>query len=308
MSGWRSAIRQLAFRVPVLGKRYRELWLAAASHYQINPGHYGSPIPSSEEIERELSTPAEIVADSLPGIPLRTAQQLALLAELKPLMGAHSFPKKEDGRHRYHYQNDWFQYADGLVLHAMLRHFRPRRVVEVGSGYSSCVILDTLAFDASLETSLTMIEPNCDRLRSRLRDGDESRVRLIEAAVQDAPRQLFEELEANDILLIDSSHVVKSGSDVNTIVHEILPGIRSGVIMHFHDIFFPFTYPQRLLRTHQYWSEAYLLRAFLCMNHDFEILLWNDYLRSRHPELFADAMPDDVDNIACSFWMRRTGG
>ena len=307
MSGLRSAVRQLAFRIPVLGQRYRDLWSAAVSHYQINPGHYGSPIPSLEEIERELSASPRVVADSLPGIPLRTTQQLALLKELKPLMGSHAFPAEADGHHRYHYRNDWFQYADGLVLHGMLRHFRPRRVIEVGSGYSSGVMLDTLAVDPSLKTSFTMIEPNCERLRSRLRVGDETEVRLIEGVIQDAPRQIFERLEANDILFIDSSHVVKCGGDVNVICHEILPELQSGVIVHFHDVFFPFTYPERLLRAHHYWSEAYLLRAFLCMNPSFEILLWNDYLRSTQPKSFADAMPAEVDNIACSFWMRRSG-
>ena len=90
-------------------------------------------------------------------------------------------------------------------------------------------------------------------------------------------------------------------------MHEILPSLAPGVVVHFHDIFYPFTYPRRLMDNHQYWNEAYLLRAFLCENHRFEIMLWNDYLKQQHPAALAAALGQEPQDIACSFWMRRVG-
>ena len=305
MSNLRASLRDLAFRVPLIGPRYRRLWQAAESHYQVNPGHYASPIPSPEDIDRESSASPRMVGDGLPGIQLRTSDQLAFLGKLGKWIDPFPFPAEMTEERRYHFQNDWFQFTDAAVLHALIREQRPSRLVEIGSGYSSCVVLDTLDLDVSLETNVTLVEPDCQRLRSRLRLGDESRVRLLNHSIQDVPRDSLLELGAGDILLIDSSHVSKPGSDVNLIVHEILPSLAPGVFVHFHDIFFPFTYPRRLLDNHQYWNEAYLLRAFLCQNDQFEIVLWNDYLNQTHRDAVVDAMAADHDDIACSIWIRR---
>ena len=130
-------------------------------------------------------------------------------------------------------------------------------------------------------------------------------VTLLDSTIQSVSRRPFEELGQNDVLLVDSSHVSKAGSDVNLIVHEILPQLAPGVVVHFHDIFYPFTYPRRLLENHQYWNEAYLLRAFLCENERFEIMLWNNYLKQQHTTDFNTALGGDQNDIACSFWMRR---
>ncbi len=304
MSSVKESLRNLLFNLPFVGPRYKGMYEAAESYYRINPGHYGSPIPSESDIDRESSATVLINDDSLPGIRLRTAAQLDLLSKLCEPLRTQPFCGVGDDKHRYYYENDWFQFTDGLILHGLLRHFRPKRFVEIGSGFSSFVALDTIELNPHWDSKLTMIDPDCRRLRSRLRAGDEASLRLVNSTLQEAPRELFHNLRENDVLFVDSSHVSKSGSDVNLILHEILPNLNPGVLVHFHDIFFPFHYPRRLLDNGQYWNEAYTLRAFLCLNERFEIVLWNDYLKKYHSETLAETLHEIRDDIACSFWMR----
>ena len=89
----------------------------------------------------------------------------------------------------------------------------------------------------------------------------------------------FEKLEPNDLLFIDSSHISKIGSDLNYLLFEVLPSLKPGVIIHFHDILYPFEYPYEWIEKGIYWNEAYLLKAFLMHNKNYEILLFNDTVK-----------------------------
>ena len=122
----------------------------------------------------------------------------------------------------------------------MIRHIEPNRIIEVGSGFSSCLILDTndLHFDGRIAT--TFIEPYPELLKSLVAEGDESASTLLPVRLQDVDLSVFEELNRGDILFIDSTHVSKIDSDVNYLFFEILPRLSSGVYIHFHDIFYPF--------------------------------------------------------------------
>src|SRR5690606_8620162 len=104
------------------------------------------------------------------------------------------------------------------------------------------------------------------------------------------PLAVFEELNAGDMLFIDSTHVAKTGSDVNYILFEILPRLKSGVLIHFHDIFYPFEYPRDWVFNGRNWNEVYFLKAFLMYNTTFEIKLFSHYLHKHHPNVF-EAMP-----------------
>src|SRR6185295_14291779 len=119
-----------------------------------------------------------------------------------------------------------------------------------------------------------LIEPYPDLVKRLLRPDDFDRVQFIRSLVQDVPLKIFDVLEANDILFIDSSHVCKVGSDVYHELFRILPRLRPGVIIHFHDIFWPFEYPEDWLREGRAWNELYLMRAFLQHNEAYEILLF----------------------------------
>jgi hypothetical protein len=134
---------------------------------------------------------------------------------------------------RYYYENPAYSYSDAILLHCMIRHLRPRRIIEVGSGFSSCMILDTneLLFDGSIET--TFIDPCPELLLSLVKQEDKQRIKLIPSRLQDVDLGEFDALRANDILFIDSTHVSKTDSDVNRIMFHICPGLLPGFMSIF---------------------------------------------------------------------------
>lgn len=285
----------------------REQFAESAKSSTWPAGHYYSTIPASEDVDLVHAYNAKADACILSGIDLNVAGQLALLSTLRSYYADQPFAElAEDAQNRYFYNNQWFVYADGFFLHAMMRHFCPRRIVEVGSGFSSAMMLDTadLFFDGS--TQITFIEPYPDERLSKLLANRTSRVsyRLFRNRLQDVAERPWAELVENDFLFIDSSHVSKCGSDVNRLFFELLPRIAPGVIIHIHDIFAFFEYPKTWTQSGWFWNESYLLRAFLMFNSEFEILLWPNVVLPRNPALEKE-MPLCFKNTGSSFWMRR---
>ncbi len=254
----------------------------------VPPGHAYSPIPSGADVSRALRR-ASAAGPSLPGIDLRGAEQLDLVRRLLPLAAELPF-EDAPGRHRYHYDNDWFTGADAVWYATLLRDLRPRRVVEVGSGYSSALALDVGELFLGGRTVLHFIDPDPDRLRS-LVPASELEGRLIASLVQDVPLVRFEELEAGDVLFVDSSHVLKAGSDVQHLVDEVYPRLSPGVLVHVHDVFWPFEYPASWLATGCSVNEAYAMRALLEHTTAWEIVLWDSFLERFHRDWFAEHLP-----------------
>jgi hypothetical protein len=223
------------------------------------PGHYYSTLPSRRDIDEQAHF--EIV-----GIDLRRNEQLVLLEKLNTT---------DPTGPRYKPNNGWFPGTDAAIYQAMIRYYEPTRVIEVGSGWSTAALFDTGAAQ-----HVTLIEPYPDRVHHVLSTEDLARCDLLETRLQDVPLSIFQELSSGDVLFVDSTHVAKLGSDVNRIFFEILPALSSGVIVHFHDIFHPFEYPETWVRAGRGWNETYLLRAFLEYNEAFEILLWAHMLQT----------------------------
>lgn len=275
------------------------------------PGHYYSPIPDRAALS--ASGPWSQSPTDLPGIDLRTEAQLSLLRAIAAL--ARPDWEHPDPSRRYTYENPFFSYGDALGLYGMLALERPRQIVEVGSGFSTAVMLDTLDYlgldtagDANMTTgvttSITCIEPYPDRLRSLLRPTD--RPELIAQPVQQVPLGVFEALSAGDILFIDSSHVSKCGSDVNYLLLEVLPRLATGVRVHVHDVFYPFEYPRSwVVDEHRSFNEDYLLRAFLIGNASYHIEWWLNYLGMVAPEEVTAILPLAQRNYGGSIWLRR---
>jgi hypothetical protein len=257
------------------------------------PGDFYSPLPDRAEIPSEIPPRRDI-----PGVDLREEQQLALLEQLGTLAADLPFHEEASAALRYWFGNEWFSYCDATVLHTMLRHFRPRRVVEVGSGFSSAVMLDTRDLFLERTTHYTFIDPYPQRLQSLLRPNDQGRCDVLPVKVQQVPMSVFEALSKDDILFVDSSHVVKVGSDVAWIVFEILPRLASGVVVHFHDIPWPFEYPTSWFRAGRAWNEAYFLRALLQDSERFEILFFNDFMKTHHRQALARHLPTAVKDSA----------
>jgi predicted O-methyltransferase YrrM len=213
------------------------------------------------------------------------------------------FSEQGKGKNRYYFDNNFFSYGDGLTLHFMMRRLHPKKIIEVGSGFSSAVVLDTndQFFNGSIECSF--IEPYSERLKSLLRP-DEF-VTLHEKRLQDIDLDIFSELGKNDILFIDSTHVSKFQSDVNHVFFHILPLLKRGVVVHIHDIFYPFEYPMSWFDIGIAWNEAYLLRAFLQYNNEYKIKLWGNYLWTQYKEEIIKNMPLYAKNPGGSIWLEK---
>jgi hypothetical protein len=268
-------------------------------------GHFYSPIPSFEEIQRDESQIFGNISQDISGVELNEPEQLELLNRLIVYYGGMPFKSEKSEGLRYYYENPTYSYSDAILSHCMIRHLKPNRIIEVGSGFSSCMILDTneLFFDGSIAT--TFIEPYPELLMSLLKDSDNDRIRTIPSRLQDVDPGEFNALQANDILFIDSTHVSKINSDVNRIIFDILPRLSSGVHVHFHDIFFPFEYPREWLLEGRAWNEAYLLRAFLQFNRTFRVVLMNSYMERFHHQFFEENLPFCLKNTGASIWIRK---
>jgi predicted O-methyltransferase YrrM len=299
-------------RHPLAVDRHRRQLEAENRHLRevyetwVPPGHFYSPFPDLDDYERRVADLRDPRRDVV-GIDLRESEQLALVETIEALVADIAFPEQPDptGATRYWFDNPAYAHGDGTVLHGVLRHLRPRRVIEVGSGFSSAMILDTV--DGWLTgTDLTFIEPHADLVRSLLRPGDEQRVTIHEVAVQDVSPDVFDQLENGDLLFVDSTHVVKAGSDVNHLVFEVLPRLGAGVWVHLHDIFFPFEYPEAWVREGRAWHEAYLVRAFLAFNASFAIRWFQDFLWSRHRERL-ERIPGVAKNPGANLWLEKVG-
>jgi predicted O-methyltransferase YrrM len=269
------------------------------------PGHFYSPIPSIKEIEEDESLIFESIPHEIKGICLQEAEQLNLLNKLVEYYNEiPPFPKNKQEGFRFYHGNPEYKNCDAVLLYCMIRHLRPSRIFEVGSGFSSSMILDTneLFFSNSIET--VFIDPYPQRIQSLITDEDKKRVKIIKSRLQEVDLSEFRTLQHNDILFIDSTHVCKTNSDVNHIFFEILPILSAGVIIHFHDIFYPFEYPKKWVYEGRAWNEAYLLRAFLQYNNAFRLVLMNSYIKYFHEPFFQKNMPLCLGGGG-SIWLRK---
>lgn len=263
------------------------------------PGHFYSPVPDVGEVERQGS---RIFADveNLPGIELRETQQLSLFSRLCELARHAPLPHEAGG---YFKENTNYGVGDALVLQSMLRLLRPSRYVEVGSGWTTALAVDTNESFLGGGMRITAIDPSCEVLRSTL--VPPTSVEIVEQPVQDVGLEVFSELAEDDVLFVDCSHVVKVGSDAHYIVTRILPQLSRGVHVHIHDMFWPFEYLRHWVLEGRAWNEAYLVHAFLLFNETFEIELFNHWLAARHSDVIERELPAMLENPGGALWLRR---
>lgn len=284
----------------------QRVWSVVRQPELFAPGHYYSPTPDARWIAENRERLFDENVDDCPGIDLRAADQLQLLEELAAFHPDYAAPTEPDPAWRYHGANDFFGRTNAFNLYAMLRRFRPRRVVEIGSGFSSAMMLDTADRHAELaETSFTFVEPHSDRLRSLLRPSDDGRCEILESSVQDVDLAVFDRLEANDFLFVDSSHVSKIGSDVNHLLFHVLPRLAPGVLVHFHDLHWPFEYPRTWIDEGRYWNEAYILRAFLQFNSAYRMTFFCKYVSACHASAVHRHLPEFDGALGSSLWIER---
>ena len=267
-------------------------------------GHFYSPIADLRDI-RSRADKIWKKTREFPGIDWREEQQLALLNEIASYIPDIDFPvNKPDDPTRYYYENDQFPGLDAEFLHALIAHTKPKRYIEVGSGFSSLITAEAnrKLFASSLE--VTCIEPYP---RQFLIDGIPGISRLVGERVEDVDVSLFSELVSGDILFIDSSHVSKVGSDVNHLFFEVIPRLNPGVLIHIHDIFLPNEYPRKwVIDQGRHWNEQYLVRAFLQFNRSFEIVWAAAYMIEFHSDRLMKVFPRFPRlGGGGSLWLRR---
>jgi Methyltransferase domain len=276
-------------------------WLKPNYRGAIDPGGYASPLLDIQNFDQVAKYDGKELWEF---IDLRRDQQYSYFEDMLTNHVILDFPPLPSVGHAYFTTNGWFGATDAFTLAGVIQKERPRQIIEVGSGYSSAAILDVIAH-FGLATKLTCIEPAPKRLLAVVDAAKRSDVRLIQSKVQDVPLSFFEGLDAGDILFVDSSHVAKIGSDVPWIFLRILPRLRKGVIVHFHDIFYPHSYPANWLRMAWAWNESLFLRAFLVDNRDFQVLAFNAYAAHEFPELFRSRFPAFLSGSGQSIWLRR---
>lgn len=220
------------------------------------------------------------------------------------------FPlNKEEIKYPYQYYvyNPAFTEVDGEILYCMIRYFKPKRIIEIGSGRSTYVSAQAIVKnnEESIDGKLISIEPYPNKI---LKQGFPGLSELIISKIEDIPLSQFEILEENDILFIDSSHVLKIGSDVQYEFLEIIPRLKKGVIIHIHDIFLPAEYPKDwILKSHLFWNEQYILQAFLAFNNSFEILWGSSYMHLEHSDMLQNSFKSYRKDKSWpgSFWIRK---
>jgi hypothetical protein len=272
----------------------------------VPPGHFYSPIVNVSEIASHPLADTSPPPGAVAGISLNGNAMQSFWVNAERVLQECDFPEvKVEGR-RYHFENGAFSYGDALTYYMMLRRWRPKQIIEIGAGYSSACALDTIERHLGGKVKATFIDPYPQLILELLEPEERQRVEIIDKAIQQVAPALFDQLGQDDILFIDSTHVSKTGSDVNHELFSILPHLNQGVLIHFHDIFFPFEYGHGwAVDENRSWNEAYALRAFLMYNEAFEILFFNDYFAKLFRPDILRIRPDFLKNPGGSIWLRK---
>ena len=215
------------------------------------------------------------------------------------------FSSQQINSNRYYFDNPSFSWADGAITQAIIRSAKPKRIIEVGAGFSTCLICDVNKNYFNSSIKVTSIDPfilDYSRFRELIESNE---LEFIQKPVQEIDLELFDALDTGDILFIDSSHVSKAGSDVNWLFFRVLPRIKQGVLIHIHDVFFPFDYPADWLAGGRSWNEVYLLRAFLQFNDSFQMFLMNNAVGINSRLLSEQARIIFEKNSGGSVWLFR---
>jgi hypothetical protein len=273
------------------------------------PVHFYQPVPDVDDLAARAVWSK---TSALAGVDLRADEQLDLLATLGEQFGDECrWPAHGDRNQApFFSENGSFGYACASTTYSIMRHRKPRRVVEVGSGMSTRVIAQALVTNRGdgVDATYRVVDPYPSEVVASL-DGVSE---LSATRVEEEPLSTFEALEAGDVLFIDSGHTVRIGGDVNYLFLDVLPRLNPGVMVHIHDIPLPAEYPETYARNPSfrvYWTEAYLLQAFLAFNTAFEVRLAMTWMHMTQPGQFEAAFPHHVDEPrrldGSGFWIER---
>jgi predicted O-methyltransferase YrrM len=277
--------------------------LAEAAGFHVHPCRFDSPLP----LMKEIDWPKLNLRRALPGIDFREADSLKLVKQLgRWTAELDSIPYSPDGQSVYWFENGTFTDFDAAALYSLLRELKPKRYVELGCGWSSFISSRALAQNEKDGSPCRAIYadpvPRRD-LNSMLATGE-----FLAKRVQEVPAEIFNALEAGDVLFIDTSHVLKIQSDVEYELLHILPLLKPGVWIHVHDVFSPYDYPEEYVRMQirLTWNEQYAVECLLTGGDRYRVelplhLLWRNHRSDLQP-LFPRGQTRPQ-----SFWMSKSG-
>lgn len=259
--------------------------------------HYESPYAELDKVRLNCDK-IYCKNKTIMGIDTCEDEQISLLKNMSQ-MGIPLWEKK--GKYRYNrYDNGWFAKGSVWSLFYIMNYFKPKKIIEIGSGFSTAAMLDVNEYCLNYSVNIRCIEPRPQRLLESLREDD--KIIINDCDLQDINPDIFKELDKNDILFIDSSHICKTYSDVLMEIFDILPRLKPGVLIHFHDCFWPFEYPKEWIEEGYAYNELFMLRAFLMYNDHFRILLFGDQLM----ETAKDKIPTSMKECGChSLWIKK---
>jgi hypothetical protein len=275
------------------------------------PIHFYSPVPDLNDLQRRKIWAKK---SELAGIEFAPERQIRLLRELGEKYGNEcdwpALPAKTPLG--FYTENNSFSFGCAAGLHSLIRLHKPKKIIEIGSGHSSLVLSSALSKNHSegFSSEYFIVDPYPAAVTQQ---GLSCLMQVIPKRVELLDIQKFLQLRENDMLFVDSGHTVRTGGDVNFLFLEVFPRLAPGVIVHIHDIGLPYEYPETYFTNpsfRMFWTEAYLLQAFLSFNSQFEILLAMAYLMNDKKIEFCKAFrhydPTKHKAISGSFWMRRT--
>lgn len=290
----------------------------------VTPRQFYWPIPDLNSLSRKNWSACSLSE----GVDLQLGrQQRSLDSGFLAFQAECNFPEAPgECEYQFHFNNGFFERVDAEVAYTIVRHFRPQRIIEVGSGNTTKLLATALRRnqEEGFPGQLIGVEPNPAPV---LRRGFPGFSELIAQKVQEVPLDLFLSLGPGDLLFLDSSHIVTVDSDVVHAYLRILPKLKPGVLVHIHDIFMPADYPEKFVMNNLcFWGEQYILEAFLSYNNAFEVLWSSSAMQFFHRDLLERHFPgwigsfermpssikiftptlDEKNVWPCSFWMQKT--
>lgn len=291
------AIRQTGFgRMPLTLRVFRKVGI-----YPLLD-HYYEPLFNLSHLRKPLSEDRQ-----LKGIDWNVNEQLDLLKRFKFNDELVRFPVDQQADHEFFYRNGFFESGDAEFLYNMIRLFKPKRIFEIGSGQSTLLAASAVTANRSENPDY-----QCEHLCIEPYEVgwlDELNVTVVRTPVELIDTSLFGQLDKDDILFIDSSHMIRPQGDVLFEYFEILPILKPGVLIHIHDIFTPKDYLEEWIQSVCFWNEQYLLEAFLSYNAEFKIIGALNFLKHHHADELTAVCPVLRDQLEFrepgSFWLRR---
>jgi hypothetical protein len=281
-------------------RRGQELWVPVGHFYSPLVDYTDESVQCAMQSEEHPTTPPDYFGIS-------EEEMTHWFDVVANQYATHPFPERRTSGSKYYYSNPNFPLADALALLAFMVTRRPKRLIEIGAGFSTCAAIDINERYLNGEVEMTFIEPHPELALELIGQDSPYRDRFLATKLQNVSLDIFQALGSGDILFIDSSHIAKTGSDVLDYIFRILPCLGPNVLVHIHDVFYPFEYPREWIADqNRSWNEAYLLRAFMHGNDSVRVLYFSDWFYKCRRPLVAARMPLCISHRGGSLWIETT--